>query len=195
MILTRDIHLALIDAPLNPHRLSIDDHDMDELCASIAAIGLINPITVVPVGNRFRVTAGHRRFLAHQRLTRDFVRCTIDNDPTDARTAATAIAENFDRSSLSAIEEALALSRAMHELDLDLAGLARLVKRRPEWCARRLELLDLPDDLGPLVHTRSLPMQSALALAQCTDPDHRAYLTQYAVHSFFMLNRRCPTPR
>lgn len=180
---TREIPIGLIDPPLKPHRLSIDDAKIDALAASISANGLINAISVATEGDRYRVTAGHRRLIAHQRLCASTVRCTIDETPTATRATATRIAENFDRADLSPIEEALALSRAMSDLTLDLAGLARLVKRRPEWCVKRLDLLALPDDLGPLVHNRTLPMQSAAALARCTDPEHRQYLTTYALNS------------
>jgi len=180
---TQTIPLGLIDRPRTHHRLGYDENYIAELAASIRSNGLLNPILVTPVGERFEIIAGDCRFLAHQHLRADDIRATVIDGYWSADNTDKQIAENFDRRDLSPIEEARALHLHMTEHALALEALAHRIHRRPEWVKKRLDLLELPDDLGPLVHQRKLPITAALTLARCTDPVHRAYLTDYAVSS------------
>jgi len=180
---TVDLPLGLIDPPPTAHRLSMDEAELAELSASIRSLGLINPIRVAPAGERYHIIAGHRRFLAVQQLGRDTIAAVIDRTDDRQQLAGKQLAENFHRSDLSPIEEARALAIAQRELELDITRLAALTKKRTAWIEARLALLALPDDLGPLVHTRKLAIAAAHALARCTDLAHRTFLADYTISS------------
>ncbi len=177
------LSVGLIDRPKNPHRLDFDENAINELADSIRTTGLINPIRVKRAGDRYEVIAGDCRLQAHRILGRATIDAVINDNDTTTHAIATQIAENFQRSDLSPIEEARAIALAMNDHDLNTNQVASLINRSHQWIEQRLSLLELPDDLGPLVHQRRLPMAAALALARCTDPEHRAQLTEYALTS------------
>ena len=177
------IPIDLIDPPQSADRLTIDETKLLELRDSIADLGLIQPIEVIPRGARYEIVHGHRRYLASKMLASQTIDALMRDNDSEAVSAGRKFAENLHRANLSPIEEARALSLALEALNLDSAGLARFARRREAWVEGRLSLLDLPDDLGPLVHTRELPIGAALALARCSDAEHRAYLTSYAITS------------
>jgi len=64
------IKMSLIDEPDVAMRVSIDDDKLRQLAESIRETGLINPIAVVAQGGRYKIYAGHRRWLAHKMLGR-----------------------------------------------------------------------------------------------------------------------------
>lgn len=69
--------LSLIDRPATPDRLSIDPEYIKELAASIAEIGLINPVLLCPRGGRFEIIAGDCRYQAFLSLGRDKIPAII----------------------------------------------------------------------------------------------------------------------
>ena len=62
------IPLALLDPNPFQHRSELDPEALEELSASIASSGLLQPICVRPVGERMQVIAGHRRWEAFKLL-------------------------------------------------------------------------------------------------------------------------------
>lgn len=177
------VPLDLIDEPETPLRFDAAATDVHELAADIEARGLINPITVTPNGERFTLIAGHRRFLAHRMLHAAAIAASVLDAAAAASSNGIAIAENFQRADMSPMEEAVALHRIGAERGFDSVGIARAVKRSQNWVEQRLQLLDYPEDLQVLVHERRLPIASARALAIVTEPQHRAYLTGYALNN------------
>jgi len=59
-----ELALALVDEPALPSRSTMDDEKMRELVGSIRANGLLQPMIVARVGERYEVVAGHRRRIA-----------------------------------------------------------------------------------------------------------------------------------
>jgi ParB family chromosome partitioning protein len=178
----RELSVHLIDPPATPARLDHDVEELNQLADSIKAHGLINAITVKPDGERYQIIAGHQRWLAHKLAGLERIRCTIRGDVTDQFADKLRVHENLQRNDLSPIEEALELRRLRDADHLTIDQVGLIVRRRPDWVEMRLKLLELPDDLGPLVHSRRLAIGAALALARCTDDHHRQYLTQYALN-------------
>ena len=64
----RSIKLDLIDEPAGVVRMEIDPEKVQDLAENIREVGLLQPINVRPVKERFEVVAGHRRFKAFQYL-------------------------------------------------------------------------------------------------------------------------------
>lgn len=124
---TTEIPVALIAPnPWQPRRV-FDDAEIDKLTASIAELGLIQPIVVRSVGipntpdggvesvgnpnTHYQLIAGERRLRVHQRLGRDNIRAVV-LDVADEDMAAFALAENVDRADLTAYEIAVAIRNA-----------------------------------------------------------------------------------
>ena len=102
----REIPIALIDEPTLPSRTSMDETLMDELVASIRAIGFISTIDVVQKGERFEVIAGHRRRLAAARAGLVALPCLVYPSAAGFLEAIQQ-AENRHREPLSAADEAI----------------------------------------------------------------------------------------
>jgi ParB family chromosome partitioning protein len=95
--------------PGQPRR-RFDEALLDELAASIAARGMIQPIVVRPHGHQYQIVAGERRWRAAQRARLHEVPVVV-RDFDDAETLEIALVENIQRADLNAIEEAQAYQR------------------------------------------------------------------------------------
>ena len=127
----RLVHLDLpqiVPAAANP-RQTINKDDLAELTRSIDKNGLLQPIAVRPLEDKFEIIGGHRRFYAVRELARkqpdDLRWKTIAAQVMDAaseRVAAMRLAENINRANLSPLEIsegiADAIENGMSQADL-----------------------------------------------------------------------------
>jgi ParB/RepB/Spo0J family partition protein len=181
-MITQEIATALIDPPTAPSRLDIDPEHITSLLESMRAHGQRTPIEVHREGERYRIDAGHCRWLAASQGNIPFLRAQIAEAGDTATPTTIQTIENLHRSNLSPMEEAIQLARMLQELDGNTQSLARELKRRPDWIEQRLALLDLHPDLKELVHTKKLAMVSALHLNRITNDDHRNYHIAHTVN-------------
>ena len=173
-----NIPIDLIDEPDEPDRMDIDEAGLAELANSIQALGLLQPISVVPKGNgRYELVAGHRRLLAVKRLGWTEVPAHI----LDARERVheARFAENIIREDLSPIEIADALLR-MQQRGKTIHEIAEAVGKSPSWVKKYLSATRLPKDLIQAVHEGKVTLGAALQLARIEDREVREYYTRYA---------------
>jgi ParB/RepB/Spo0J family partition protein len=177
------IPLDRIVLPAHLHRIALDPEALAALADSIRDHGLLNPITVDRDGTHFILRAGHRRLEACKMLGWQTIRAIV-RDATPAQDPeAITWAENFHRQDLSPLEEARTLARILKDHGYTHQQLARMLHCSPAWIAGRLALLELPEDLQQLVHSGDLAIGTARQLGRVEDPQHRAYLLQYALRS------------
>lgn len=82
-----------------------NDGEIMELVDSIRSQGLLNPITVRKKGDKYRVIAGHRRFLAMQILHEPWIECNVlEYEPTEKEILCIQLQENCCRKNMSAWE-------------------------------------------------------------------------------------------
>jgi len=159
-------------AALHPHpgqpRRRFDDALLDELAASIAARGLIQPIVVRPHGHGYQIVAGERRWRAAQRAKLHEVPVVV-RDFDEAETLEIALVENIQRQDLNAIEEAQAYQRLAGEYGHTQEALARIVHKSRSHVANLLRLLDLPAPVQDQVVSGALSMGHARALLGAPD--------------------------
>ncbi|WP_294278474.1 ParB/RepB/Spo0J family partition protein [uncultured Sphingomonas sp.] len=152
---------------LQPHpdqpRRHFEEAALDELAASIAARGLIQPIVVRPHGKDYQIVAGERRWRAAQRARLHEVPVVV-RDFDDAQTLEVALIENIQRQDLNAIEEAQAYQRLAGEFGHTQEALAKIVHKSRSHVANLLRLLELPDTVQAQVVTGALSMGHARAL-------------------------------
>jgi ParB family chromosome partitioning protein len=157
---------------LSPHpdqpRLHIDEAMLDELAASIASRGLIQPIVVRPHGHDYQIVAGERRWRAAQRARLHEVPVVV-RDFDDAETLEIALIENIQREDLNAIEEAQAYQRLAGEYGHTQEVLAKIVHKSRSHVANLLRLLELPAQVQSQVVDGSLTMGHARALLGSPD--------------------------
>lgn len=169
----RDGMALLAVASIVPHpdqpRRHFDDAALDELAASIAARGVIQPVIVTPHGaGRWRLVAGERRWRAAQRAQLHEIPAII-RDLDDREITALALIENLQREDLNPIEEARAYHRLAEDDGLTQAEIARLVDKSRSHVANLQRLLSLPDSVVALVEAGKLSMGHARAMIGSED--------------------------
>ncbi|MFL0586789.1 ParB/RepB/Spo0J family partition protein [Sphingomonas panaciterrae] len=160
---------AIAPHPEQPRR-HFDEDALNELAASIAERGIIQPIVVRPHGHTYQIVAGERRWRAAQRARLHEVPVVV-RDYTDSETLQIALVENIQRQNLNAIEEAEAYSRLVDEFGHTQEVLAQTVHKSRSHVANLLRLLDLPKTVQARVVDRTLSMGHARALIGAPDPE------------------------
>jgi ParB family chromosome partitioning protein len=136
----RVVALSLIDRAADNPRRKLSD--IDELAASIAEQGLLQPLVVAAVAEgRYLLIAGHRRFAALARLGRDAAPCVVLSEMGDARRLSAMLTENDQRVSLTPMERAEAYQRLIEEFGLNQSEVARLVGKHASQVNKDLQLL------------------------------------------------------
>ena len=181
---------ALIpDAPEPPHRLPVeididrlapndfqpraglDDGRLQDLARSITSNGVIQPIVVRTVGDRFQIIAGERRWRAAKLAGLARVPIVVRDVLPGQEQALLEVAliENIQREDLNPIEEALAYRRLTDQFQLTQEDIAAAVGKDRATVANVLRLLKLPDDVRAEVACGTLTMGHARALLSLTD--------------------------
>jgi ParB family chromosome partitioning protein len=157
-------------------RKSFDPVKLAELAASIAEHGLAQPITVRPVGERYEIVAGERRFRAIARvLGRPTAPCLV-KELSDAEASAVMLLENLARVDLDAIEEARAYRTRADRFGSSLEEIAALAGVSPDRVRRRLNLLRLVDEAQHLVARGQLPLGHGEAMSALDENRQRIAL-------------------
>lgn len=134
---------------------------IESLMDSIRTKGLLQPIIIRIVGQRFEVVAGNRRLEACKRLHWVRIPCLI-REFTDKEAFEIGLIENIERKTLSPIEEAKAFQKYVHENGWGgLTELARTIGRSKEYVSHRISLLRLPSDVLDLISTDKISSSSA----------------------------------
>ena len=100
------VELPIGDVVPNPNqpRVHFDEDALGELTASIAQVGVLQPVLVRPVGGRYELVAGERRWRAAQRAGLTTVPAVV-RTTDDAASVEQALVENLHRQDLTPLEE------------------------------------------------------------------------------------------
>jgi len=169
---TQSVPIAALEpSPFQP-RAGIDREKLDDLIASIAANGVLQPLLVRPhptAPGRFQIIAGERRWRAAQAVPLHEVPVLV-RALDDRTAAAAALVENLQRADLNAMEEAEGYRRLADTEALDHAEIGRLVGRSRSHVANTLRLLNLPLVVQTHVREGKLTAGHARALLAARDP-------------------------
>ncbi len=164
--------------PGNP-RKHFDEAALEELAASIATRGVIQPIIVRPKGDgKYQLVAGERRWRAAQKARLHDIPALV-RDLDEREVMALALIENLQREDLNPVEEARAYQRLSDEEGMTQAEIARMVEKSRSHVANTQRLLGLPTAVLDLVEAGKLSMGHARALI---GQDDAAILAQKAVN-------------
>ncbi len=164
-------NLAIADIEPHPDqpRRHFDEAALEELAASIAARGVIQPVIVRPLaGGRYQLVAGERRWRAAQKAQLHEIPALI-RELSEREVMALALIENLQREDLNPIEEARAYHRLSEGEGLTQAEIARMVDKSRSHVANLQRLLLLPDAVAAMVEDGRLSMGHARALIGAAD--------------------------
>ncbi len=147
-------------------RVSVDDAKLEELTRSIMSYGVIQPIVVRRIGDRFQIIAGERRWRAARRAGLMRVPIVVKEVAAGREQSLLemALIENIQRENLNPIDEALAYRRLADDFQLKQEEIATAVGKDRASVANYLRLLKLPDEVRHEVASDHLSMGHARAI-------------------------------
>jgi len=139
------IAVAAIEVNPNQPRKEFREEAQKALALSIDMHGLLQPIVVTTVGNKYRLIAGERRWRAFQLLGKDTIPAIVRSAEQQAQMEL-ALIENLQREDLNILEVATALHKLADEFDLKNDEVAKRVGRSASSVQNIIRLLDLPKE-------------------------------------------------
>lgn len=165
----KEIDIGLIDRNPEQPRKIFDDEALAELSSSIKNYGVIQPIIVREVGDRYIIIAGERRWRASRLAGLKTIPCIV-KDYTEQEISEIAIIENLQREDLNPIESAKAIKSLIQQYNLTQDEVAdKIGKSRPA-VANTLRLLLLPESIIILVESNKITAGHARALLAIDNP-------------------------
>jgi ParB family chromosome partitioning protein len=145
--------------------LRTDLGPLEELMSSILDNGLLHPIVVRPLEDKFEVIAGNRRLEACKRLSLRKINChVIELDDKEAYEIS--LVENLQHSALDPFEEASALKKYVDELGYgSISELARRIHKSQTYVTRRIQLADEVPVIRSLISSNQLTPSIAQEIA------------------------------
>ena len=167
----------------NPYqpRMSFDQDALEELSASIKALGLIQPITVRRISDtRYQIISGERRFKACCMAGMNSIPAYV-RDANDQGMLEMAIVENVQRENLDPIELAMSYQRLMDECQLTQDSMADRVGKKRATIANTLRLLKLPAKVQHDLKVGLLSTGHAKALLSLQSPAEQEHLCDLTI--------------
>ncbi len=164
-----DIHL-LFESPTNP-RKTFDKADLAELAASIKQQGVLQNLVLRPVGEKYEIVAGARRFKASLLAGLDKVPAAVRN-LNDDEVLDIQIIENLLRKDVHPLEEAEGYQNLINSnRKLTVPEIALKVCKSETYIYQRLKLNDLIDDCKTLFRKNVLTIGHSILLARLQADD------------------------
>ncbi len=144
-------------------RLTFDDKALQELSSSIKQHGIIQPLVLRKLGDKYEIIAGERRYKAAQMAGLTTVPAVISNIDDD-KSAEVALIENIQRKNLTAIEEAKSYKNLLDRGYLTQEQLAEKLGVSQSTIANKLRLLNLDEKVQDALLNEKISERHARAL-------------------------------
>ena len=198
----RSIEIKAISPNPNQPRSYFNEDSLDELSASIKAVGVLQPILVRPLkqvdtttGIAFELIAGERRWRAAQKAGLVLIPALV-RETDDVSSVEQALIENLHRQDLTPLEEAAAYQQLLDDFSMTHEQVGERVGKTRTVITNSLRLLSLPPSIQQLLaggrlsggHARALlgvqdkALQEKLA-QQCADEGWTVRATEDAVRA------------
>jgi ParB family chromosome partitioning protein len=162
------LDIRLIDSNPYQPREDFGGEELDTLTDSLRAHGLLQPLVVRAMGDRYQLIAGERRLRAAARAGWTEVPILVV-EADERETAELAIIENLQRKDLNALEKAASFQRYLDNYGCTQEDLASRLKIDRSTVANLIRLLELPDDVQAAVRESRITQGHARALLPLGD--------------------------
>ena len=169
------VKISLVEPNRNQPRKMFDKDSLDELTKSVKQYGVLQPIIVKKIGNRYEIVAGERRWRAAQAAGLSEVPVVV-RDYDDQKAKEIAIIENIQRTDLNPIEEALAYKSLIEEYNLTQEELSDKVSKNRSTITNSLRLLKLSKNIQQYMIEGRISSGHARALLSLEDEGKRELL-------------------
>ncbi|MBR2974399.1 MAG: ParB/RepB/Spo0J family partition protein [Clostridia bacterium] len=162
------LSIADIDPNYEQPRKTFDETALAELAQSIATHGVIQPIVVTPIGKRFMIIAGERRFRASKLAGKTQIPAVIKHY-TPQQIKEISLIENLQREDLNPIEAGRAIKTLMTEFNMTQEMAADRIGKSRSAIANTLRLLTLDEGVIELIEKGRLSAGHARTLVVVAD--------------------------
>lgn len=156
-------------------RLTFDEKSLNELASSIKEHGIIQPLVLRRLGDKYEIIAGERRYKAAQLAGLTEVPAIISNID-DNKSAEIALVENVQRRNLNSLEEAKSYKKILDKEGLTQEELAKKIGVSQSTIANKLRLLNLTSEAQDALMNDKISERHARSLLSVTDPEKQKTL-------------------
>lgn len=149
-------------------RISFDEQGLNELADSIKMYGILQPLILRPLGDKYEIIAGERRYKAASLAGLTEVPAILVN-LDDQTSAELAIIENIQRKDLTAIEEAKSYKKLLDLGNYTQEQLAIKMGKNQSTIANKLRLLNLLPETQEALMNNLISERHARSLLQLKD--------------------------
>ena len=147
----------------SPFQVRMEYGDITELAANIKKLGLLSPILARPIGERYEIVHGHRRFMAFKHLKSKYVPGVV-RELTDKQALIIHGSENIQREEFSPIETARYYKQCRKFFSIK--EIAKETKKGETHVRYHLYLVNLPEDIQTKIHIGEISYGKARELAR-----------------------------
>lgn len=174
MDITR-LKLSEITADSSQPRKIFEDAQIEDLAESIKRYGLLQPILVKKVGDKYVIIAGERRYRACRKLGLEYVEVIIKDDEN---AMLISLIENIQRENLTALEEAIAIQNIKDKYKCTHEELSKLLGKTRVYITNKLRILSVDDYTKKLLSDNNISEGHARALLAQRDVKKRQELAR-----------------
>ena len=149
-------------------RIKFDENAINELAISIQKYGVIQPIVVRQIGNKYEIIAGERRYKASKIAGKQTIPAII-SELNDKDSVEIALIENVQREDLTPIEKAISYKKILDMGYINQEELAQKVGKTQSTIANTLRLLNLTDDVQEALLENKISERHARSLLKLKD--------------------------
>jgi ParB/RepB/Spo0J family partition protein len=164
----------------NPMRQGINAPHLAELIESIKQLGLISPILVSPIGDRFNLIAGSRRLAAFRAMGALKIPAIV-KETEYVNQVRLRFDENTIRQDPNPLEEALYLEKTMFNLQMNQKELAQFIRRSESYVSDRLAVLEFDDEITEAMLNSKISYSQARELSKVKLKATRQEMIKYVL--------------
>ena len=153
-------------------RINFDEKALNELAESIKQHGIIQPLVLRPLGDKFEIIAGERRYKAATIAGLSTVPAIVTS-MDDSTSAEVALIENVQRKDLTSIEEAKSYKNMLDRGNMTQEELAKKMGLSQSTIANKLRLLNLDQSVQDALMNEKISERHARALLSVSDKEEQ----------------------
>lgn len=161
-------------------RIKFNESGIIELSESIKEHGVIQPIIVRPIGDKYEIVAGERRYKAAVLAGISSIP-TIVLDLNDIDTVEIALIENIQRKDLTPIEEAISYKRTLDMGYITQEQLANKLGKSQSAIANKIRLLNLSDEVQEALMEEKISERHARSLLKIEDSEDQVKMLKIVI--------------
>ena len=159
-----------------------EERPLKELAISIKEHGVIQPIIVRKVNDKYEIIAGERRYKASALAGLTKIPAII-RDLDDKESSKVALLENLQRRNLNPIEEARTYQKILEIDEMTQEELAKTMGKSQSAVANKIRLLSLPEEIQKALLDEKISERHARTLLNVKDPKEQQELLNEVIEN------------